>query len=54
MTGGIGQKIPEGHANLQQILQHKMVFNKGVENHVKNLFALLIQLTIFQHDFSII
>jgi hypothetical protein len=25
-------KIPEGHANLQQILQQKRVFNKPVEN----------------------
>jgi hypothetical protein len=32
---GIGQKIPEGHANLQQILQQKIVFNKSVENSVE-------------------
>jgi hypothetical protein len=25
-------KIPEGHANLQQILKQKIVFNKCVEN----------------------
>jgi len=30
------RKIPEGHANLQQILQQKTVFNKAVENRVKN------------------
>jgi len=31
MTGGIGEIIPEGHANLQQFLKPFVLFNRVVE-----------------------
>jgi len=38
MTEELVKKIPEGHANLQQILQQKRLFNKAVENNGKACF----------------
>jgi len=38
VTEELVKKIPEGHANLQQILQQKRLFNKAVENNGKACF----------------